>query len=441
MFRNHPPGWVIVASLIAGVLLTANNLRAQPLQPPAAPGAEGQQPAAPGDEPPKPADAPPGAKPDSDPEDDKGSQSSQSGEITEILGLTMAEWAKKLKDRDPSVRVTALQTVPIFGPKIRPLVAGDLITLTQDKDTSVRTYAIIAIGQLGFETDNTKVIAVRYVAGRLNDQQGVVRLQAAATLAALGSEMPDDARELAIRELTRVTPNQRGIHDLDSWEIRQTSATALGHIAKKDETSPPDQRAVIALSQRLKDPCAQVRRAVIMSLLSLGAPADPADLSKVVEEIRKHALRDPDKSIRVWSRVALMLILSSNNPEYDSLLDQLGDFLEEKDLSIAIEAAQAIGTIGHDAREKIPGLIKLIEHEELSVRISAMWAVGQMKGAGEPAREVLERLVKEHEKEYLGQYAAYILDLIDGKMPMADTGTPSTGETEPPAEGEFGKDR
>ena len=47
------------------------------------------------------------------------------------------------------------------------------------------------------------------------------------------------------------------------------------------------------------------------------------DLLALQEEVTKHALRDPDPTVKVWSRVLLMRMLPNTSPEWERYLDDL----------------------------------------------------------------------------------------------------------------------
>src|SRR5207248_8631726 len=134
---------------------------------------------------------------------------------------------------------------------------------------SPRTNAIIA---LGFVTTTDPAQLKDVVEGlnrMLNSSQGIIRYQAAMSLARVGP-----ASRAAVPSLTRV------VADKASWEIRFAAANALG-VAGKDEQNVPDVRALKALIDATDDPSKEVRLEALQSLINLGPPTQPSDVAQI----------------------------------------------------------------------------------------------------------------------------------------------------------------
>jgi HEAT repeat protein len=301
----------------------------------------------------------------------------------EIEGKNLDQWIRDLQSLSPSIREKALHVLPHFGKAARK-AAPAIINEFRDSDASIRLNAInslVAIG-LGEEDDKNLKKAVTGLIGLLGDPERTVRLQAAQALARLGSRA-----SAAIGQLTRFT-----ILDSSSWAVRKAAALALGMIAR-DEKTGPDHRALRALSSALSDVDKQVRLQALMSLILLGPPVydkeNPNEAEKAMElkNLVDHRLHvvvgrandrradDQDRILGIWARMALMRMDNMVSKDH---LGAITRMLSRPELVTRIAAAQALGTMAHDAKPAVPDLIKALGDREPLCRQIVAQALGHI---------------------------------------------------------------
>lgn len=297
-----------------------------------------------------------------------------------ILDKGPEEWDKLIKSSDPGVREAAIKMMLVFGPEGIKVGAKNIVAAIDDRDASCRMAAANTIANGGrFEKDSQNVFAVSRLRYLCNDPQAMVRMQAIIALTTIGN--PEAAA--AIPELV-----DRGIVDSGSYEIRKAAATALGRIGQQPN-GMANQRALYGLAKGLSDPAALVRREVMQSLLIVGEPANPKDREYLKEALTKHALKDKDKIVAVWSRVSLMrLDAAARTPENFA---RLTDGLTDPDPALARNSAHALGVCGDLAAGQVGKLIPVLDHKEPEVSSTAAWALGMI---GPTASAALPRLEK-----------------------------------------------
>jgi HEAT repeat protein len=316
-------------------------------------------------------------------------------------GKTLEQWCKEIRDRDPSFRENAIRTVMLYGRDAQKLAGPYLVSELTDDDTSCRVNAVIAIGVIGLDTKDL-ANGIKALTGNLTNTQAIVRYQAAMALGRLG---PD--AKAAIPQLAQYTLNDR-----QSWELRRAAAFALGRIARDKENGPSAQ-AVSALIGRLaSEPAAQVRFECVMALGMLGPPSDP-QLAGSLTKALEGAAGDRDKTVQVWSRVLLREI-TKGTPAADAHLAAIGKMLEAPELVARTHAAEAIGSIGPDAKACVPGLIKLLKDKEPVAVLKGVFALAALEDAAKPAIAALEELKKSDNEDYKDA-ATYAIEAISKK--------------------------
>ena len=85
-------------------------------------------------------------------------------------------------------------------------------------------------------------------------------------------------------------------------------------------------------------------------------------------------------------------------------------------LAVRIQALQALGTIGKDAKQTIPLLTKTLRDPEPSVVAWSMWALGRMGPSAAGALPALETIKTDSTRlEVVRKLAENAIDQINGK--------------------------
>jgi HEAT repeat protein len=323
----------------------------------------------------------------------------------QIGGKTLDQWILDIRNSDPAVREAAMQTVPLYGKMGRKAVKA-LINELKDQDPSLRISACIALGVVGFDTEEQLNDGVKALCRLLQDAQSFVRLHAATTLGNIGP----DARA-AIPQLRSALRDSS-----NSWSVRRAAAASLAAVAM-DQKEGPDVSAVMTLVGALSDFCVTVRRQAILSLVNLGKPSKTEDWSKEKSAL-DNALRDTrqDKVVIIWIHVLLI----RNDKVSENHLSAIGQLLRNADPLVRNSAAQALATLGPQARSRIPDLIAVLDDKDLGVVASAMNALVQLQ-AGEPAVAALNRLAegKDEVRQKMAGEAIKALTMTKDAKPTA----------------------
>ncbi|HEV3205278.1 MAG TPA: HEAT repeat domain-containing protein [Gemmataceae bacterium] len=289
-----------------------------------------------------------------------------------VGGKKIDQWIAEIRSPDPGVREKAIRAVTLYDKKEGRKACRALIVELADQDVSLRVNAVMALGMIGFDEENLKrgvEALARLVA---NDPQQIVQLQAAATLSTIG---PD--AKAAIPQLVLAVRNT-----YTSWEVRKAAAAALRTVALAKEG--PDPRAFPALIGTLGDISTEVRLEALMSLIILGAPSDSNDLQKAKLAFEK-AIKDKDKVVSIWARVALMRIDKISELH----LIAIGQMLKALEVPVRVNAASALGAMGPEAGSQVSHLIEALNDTEETVIAGAIAALGLMGDEGEKAISAL----------------------------------------------------
>jgi HEAT repeat protein len=299
-----------------------------------------------------------------------------------VDGKTMFEWMKDLRPelKDPGTKVRAIHALEFYGKDAREAVPYILHALN-DRDTSVKVNAVIALGLIGFDAkDLEKGISTLTRLVGVSESQHIVRYQAARALGRIGP----DAKP-AIPALVYA------IKDPVSSEIRGAAAFALGS-AGWDRNNGPDARAIRALLSALHDVCHDVRMEALFSLIILGPPSQGTD--KAAEERALHELlHDKNSIVQIWARVAIMR-LEKVSAQY---LQPIAKFLKDPDPRVRINAARAFSIMGQDAKANVKDLSYALDDKEPDVLVWVCIALGEMRSAANEALSKLEELVNHPE--------------------------------------------
>lgn len=308
-------------------------------------------------------------------------------------GKNLKQWIAEIRHPDPGVRENAIRTVALYGKEARE--AGHaLITELADQDTSLRVNAIIAIGQVGLDAKDVDAGVKGLGKLLMNDSQHINRMQAAVALGRLGL----DAKPAlpALCSAVRDTYN--------SWETRRAAAIALRFVAPDKEG--PDPKAIAALVRAASDICQKVRLEALMSLIYLGRPSQKADLDNEKAGLER-LIRDRDLLVGLWARVALMRIDKVSEKD----IRAIGQMLRSTDLAHRVNAANALGLIGPEAKSQVPDLIQALEDKDEGVIAAVITALALMGDEASRAIPAL-RKVAEGKNDALGGLAKEAIEKI-----------------------------
>jgi HEAT repeat protein len=260
---------------------------------------------------------------------------------------------------------TAKKAVPTLIREIRP----------HGNDLSPMTSAVIAIGQI--VPDDPKHIkdAVQAILPLLNHDQLILRFQAATTLGHLGAP----SRAAVERLKPMIKQNM-------SWELRRAAAYALGKVGR-DDSGMPDMLALKALVDGIDDACKEVRVEALQGVINLGMPLLPQHQMELRGLLEQRARKDTDKFASIWVRVALLRM--DAGPQADAYINDIAKHLKSTDLTLASDAARALGACGTIAKAKIPDLISTLKSSDITLTFWSAWALGRM---GPDAKDALPTL-------------------------------------------------
>jgi HEAT repeat protein len=310
-----------------------------------------------------------------------------------VAGKNLKQWIAEIRHPDPGVRENAIRTVVLFGKEGRE--AGHaLITELADQDTSLRVNAIIAIGHIGLDGKDLEAGVKGLAKLLLNDSQHINRMQAAVALGRLGMDAKAGLPALcsAVRE------------PYNSWETRRAAAIALRLVAPDKEG--PDPKAIGALVRAASDICQKVRLEALMSVIYLGRPSQKADLENEKAGLDR-LTHDRDLVVSLWARVALMRIDKVSERD----IQVIGNMLRSKDLAHRINAANALGLIGPEAKSQIPDMIQALEDKDEGVIVAVVTALALMGDEAGRAIPALQKLA-ENKNEVLSGLAKEAIEKI-----------------------------
>ncbi|HKB35365.1 MAG TPA: HEAT repeat domain-containing protein [Gemmataceae bacterium] len=327
---------------------------------------------------------------------------------TEYNGKSLKQWVEEInpqKQRDPGLRVRAIQAITVFDPDLASKEASSiLVEAIDDGDTSIRVNALIALALIGVH-DSVQKKALHALTRQLNeDSQGIVRLHAAVVIGTM-----DTAGRAAIPALIYRSK------DLASYEIRKQCIIALGRVGQMDEKNSVDMKAVNALIgvvagnfERSADSSAEVRLSAVMALGGMGVPATPAEKQVMVTGLQ-NALKDPQKIIQIWARVSLMKVDGVDDKHIAGILEHI----RGKDATCKVEAIRALGFVGPKAmKQAYKEIVELLNDKDQGLVANAAWALGEWGEAAEDALPALEKVYAS--KDLDERLKPVIRDAIDG---------------------------
>jgi HEAT repeat protein len=289
-----------------------------------------------------------------------------------------------LRDGSPELRGRAIEV--LFQSALRDeRMLDDLSSLLDDPDARVQRRAIDAIramgpsgrkalaaviGRLASPDPDLRLAAVQMVESHgpaaaeaipalitlLNDTTPKIRTMAATTLGRFGK-----ASQSAFPSLAKL------LGDEDA-AVREAAAACLGSLDLEAETVRP------ALATALRDEKAEVRRAASRAIPRLGPRGAILVPDIILMAARKENLRSVDRLLRPFER---------SGPD-DRSLPELVKLLEHDQVAVRLLAIKFLGLAGRKATEALPVLERICEDPSAEVRQQAKAACEQIKNGAEP---------------------------------------------------------
>jgi HEAT repeat protein len=287
---------------------------------------------------------------------------------SEIGGKKLKEWIAEIKDPDPGVVENAIRTVVHFGRDAREAGPALIDQLENNRDSSIRTNAAIALGTLNQELHSADISkAVDKLGQRMTDDgQTIVRFHATLALSRFGADAKPALNKLVLTS-----------RDGPSWEIRKAAVIALGAAAADKDKGPdpkgPDPRAVSALVGALSDKCAQVRLEAVIAIGILGKPASKTELDAVLTALA-YRFKDHDKAVQIWAYTSYMALDGVNAKK----LSEIAKHLKNPELAARCHAAKALSMFGSEAEAHIPELVETLHDKQPTAAAAAAEALASM---------------------------------------------------------------
>jgi HEAT repeat protein len=311
------------------------------------------------------------------------------GEPQQIAGKTLEQWIADIRDPDPGVRMTALQTLPQF-PSARLTAVRAVLTEFNDRDPSLRANAVVALGSMGIGRAEDVEPAIKALARLLSDPQQIVRYRAATVLGGFGP-----AASTAIPQLANAFKDPYA-----SFETRKVVVFALGQTgrprpeptasAQADQSERgPNSQAVHAVIDALKDYCSLVRLEAVKAFIYLGKPASTAQ-RQAVRTALWGVLRDRDRTVSIWAYVALMS-LDKVTEEY---LKDIARYLKSSHPPTRMQAAEALAAVGSPAHSRLSDLLSALDDRDPDVVIACLGAIPHLLPGKKVTDETLEPIAR-----------------------------------------------
>jgi HEAT repeat protein len=315
--------------------------------------------------------------------------------VAEVAGKNLTQWKRELKNPDASMRARAIQAVALFGPAASEAVPL-LLDRCLDRDASPRVKAVIILRAVPVnKADVPKVVEI--LARRISpyqEAQAIVRYEAVRTLA----RFADHARA-AIPALVE------GAEDKSCCEVRQACLAVLRQ-AGFDAKAGPDPRATRAMLRGLRDATAQVRHEATIGLGAMGRPADPVLRATVIKALQGE-LDSRDKVQAIWSYVSLM----SLDKVTDAGLGAITRYVKHPDPDIRLQALEALGTIGPEAKPCVPTVLAALEDRDPATTSAACAALGHIGDSGQRVVTALLGLAARKDLAVAGSALAALVQL------------------------------
>jgi HEAT repeat protein len=277
--------------------------------------------------------------------------------------------------------------------------------MLQEDDDEVRWHALLALSAM---KQGEAASAAPALERALLNEKSELHL----TLAIAAIQKAD--RQAAVQAFMAVLEKTRNL------KSRTLAAAALGYLG------PDAQAAVETLHRVLDEPDSEVRRPAAEALWHIGRPTDAAMLltfarckievwQEIIPEAQHavpgllEALRNPDAEVRRQATIALGYLGQIGTGR--QIARALGARVKDESPEVRSGAANALGTLGPNAQEAIPGLIEALQDSDPETRSSAALALGLIRLSLDLVVPALIKALEDHDV-HARSYAAIALGRI-----------------------------
>jgi HEAT repeat protein len=301
---------------------------------------------------------------------------------------------REMGSHDPAVRVGAIQELETAGRGNGEIAIPPLIVALGDEDTRTRTAAAVALGAIGTDAvragslDDLARRAIAALLGALKDPEPSVRVAAANALSSIVSSKKADRLidpKATVVALTESLKEPKA-------EVRQASLRLLALVAPATGGDPPKE-----LAGAMKDETAGNRSAAVIALVSFPSGLDPwiPSLCQVIEADKAPAVREA-----VVARVAAIHPPAITAAAIPDLIAVLG----RPDGQVRDTACRVLMSFGPEARAAIPALIAManetwsdstdVEHRRLNLDCLAIQALTKIALKTDSAGQIIAALTE-----------------------------------------------
>jgi HEAT repeat protein len=312
-------------------------------------------------------------------------------ERVELVQVVVDLSSRAKLDSSAQVRLAALRSLSVLGPWIRAANSPDAekvmdkdigYAAAKDPSKSVQIWANFTLMVVRDKVEPKRVAHVGDLLAKC--KQPADRAQAAQALGLMGDKAKSQVPRLV-----------DGLEDPDPG----VAAASMVALAQMGDVGLEPIGSALAHGKT-----AAVRAGAAQALGALGAKA------KGYVPALTQALADKDKGVAAASLLALAQIGERGLEPVSKLL------LESKEVSVRIQAAQALGAAGPKAKSQVSTLVQALGDSDKDVVAMSAWALAQMGKDAEVAVPRLQQLAKDmSNQEALRQMLTAAIDVIQGR--------------------------
>jgi HEAT repeat protein len=324
-----------------------------------------------------------------------------------------------LKDEQVIVKFRAAQSVAQLGPMARDAVI-ELEQLVKDPATwETRHAAVLALGAVAWDEKKPpnagvlKALYSRLAYNTLNKPlESCVKVRMSA-MQALAYLRADGGDALAIAELHKKLD---AVWQTDPDPFCRLRAHMMVWVLL--DKQKPARAAIIANYLHHKDVAV---RAEAMQAIGFIKDEDRGLFIKPLQEVAKDDTNDP-----LFKLHAHVLLFRTPKGPKKASLDAILKFLGDEKVDMRVEAAQAIGHLGKDAKDAIPTLLKCLQKGQLDKEYHLMvvcaLALGEMEQTASATLPVLNEIVADKmiPEEFREAVKDAVKNIKDGKEKPKD---------------------
>ncbi len=311
---------------------------------------------------------------------------SSASAIPDAIELAVSTLESALDDDSTTVRTEAVMGLGQIGPAASN-AAPKLIALSKHGDESLRCQVARSLGEVKGDAQAT----VAALVDLLDDASPEVKAQAAEALGTLKALAAPAVQAIALL-----------LQDREE-SVRTAAAEAIANVG------PLDLAATDTLVEGLASQDTIVRAQTAQALGTIGATAHEAAPALV------EAMGDENDRVRAEAVEALGKI---GEPASAVAVPGLVQALEDKDDTVSALAAQALGEMGESADQAVLPLVTSLRHLNPQVRLNAAQALGNFGSAAACVRQALE-IAAEDDDGGVRREAILALGEIGGPTPSS----------------------